>query len=219
MKRILFEKFLSIPKSLFVCYKLFGIKKAFSLPLLVCYNTRGISLKGNVKCVGGGRILIGFGNISEFDKKYERSIIKFNGNITFETPCKFGPGVRLISEYNSNLYIGSNFINTAGLTISNRGTIIIGKDCLVSWKTWICDTDFHKIIDMKRNNQQQPNGVIKIGNHVWICANSTILKGSIIGNDIIVASNSLVKGLLDENNCIIAGSPAVIKKREVCWDI
>lgn len=160
---------------------------------------------------------MGFGNISEFDKKYERSIIKMNGDITIEAPCKFGQGIRLISERDSELFVGHHFSNTAGLTISNRGRIIIGRNCLVSWRTWICDTDFHEIIDMENGHISSPNGEIIIGNHVWLCANSTVLKGSIIADNTIVAANSLVKGQFKSSNCILAGSPAAIKRYGVNW--
>lgn len=211
------EFLLSIPKSFIVCLKLMGLKKAFRLPIMVRYNTKILSLNGKIRCIGNGKIRVGFGKISEFDKKYQRSIIKLNGDITIDTPCYFGQGTRIISERDSKLYIGKNFQNTACLTISNRGYIEIGNDCLVSWNTWICDSDFHMIQDIKTGEMSQPDGYVKIGNHVWICANNSILKGSIIPDNCIIGAHSLVKGRFSDSNSIIAGSPAKIIKKDIQW--
>jgi acetyltransferase-like isoleucine patch superfamily enzyme len=48
---------------------------------------------------------------------------------------------------------------------------------------------------------------------VWIAANTTILKGTKICDNTVVASNSLLNKEFQEGNCIIAGSPAKVVKR------
>lgn len=216
LKRLI-EFLLSLPKSLYVCLHFFGISKAICLPILVRYNTKIISLRGKIRLSGGGRIKIGFGKISEFDKKCERSIISLNGDIEIETPCSFGQGCRIISEKNSRLEVGRNFNNTAKLTISNRGHIKIGTDCLVSWNTWICDTDFHKVIDLATDTTSDPNGEVTIGNHVWMTANCSVMKGAQIPDGCIIATGSLVRNVFTEQNCLLAGSPAKIKRQHVTW--
>ena len=165
----------------------------------------------------GGRIKIGFGKISEFDKKYERSVIKFNGNITLHSPCTFGQGCRIISEKNSFLEVGEKFNNSANLILSNRGHIKIGSGCLVSWNTWICDTDFHKVVDIEMSEVSNPNGEVVIGNNVWMAANSQVMKGAHIPDGCIVATGALVRSAYTENNCLLAGSPAKVKRQSVTW--
>ena len=211
------EILLSILKSFFVCLKLFGLKKALKLPIFLKYNTKVLALNGSVTLTGNKRLVIGFGKISEIDNSRERSIIKFNGNITIDTPCILGPGSKIISEKNSKLVIGAHFNNTAKVTISNRGNIIIGRDCLLSWNTWICDTDFHHIIDMNLQTESHPNGTTKIGNHVWICSNSAVIKGAEIPNGCIVATGAIVNKAFIEENCLLAGVTAVEKKHHISW--
>lgn len=188
------------------------------LPILVKYNTRILGLSGSVRISGGGRLLIGFGQISEFDTARERSIIKFNGEIFIESPCWFGVGCRIISERKGRLDIGKNFENTAKLTISNRGHIVIGQDCLVSWNTWICDTDFHKISDSDSGYNSDPNGYTSIGNHVWIGANSSVIKNASVPSGCIIATGSIVSKKFSEQSCLLAGVPAVQKKSNIVWN-
>ena len=216
LKRVI-ELLLSLPKSLYVCLHFFSIGQSLRLPILVRYNTRIISLKGQIRLSGGGRIKIGFGKISEFDKSFERSIISLNGDIAIETPCSFGQGCRVISEKGSKLEIGKSFNNTAKLTISNRGNIKIGSGCLVSWNTWICDTDFHRLVDIETGEVSNPNGEVVIGNNVWMAANSQVMKGAHIPDGCIVATGSLVRGAYTEDNCLLAGSPAKVKRQNVTW--
>lgn len=113
--------------------------------------------------------------------------------------------------------IGKGFNNTAKLTISNRGHIKIGSSCLVSWNTWICDTDFHRVVDVKTGTVSNPNGEVVIGNNVWMAANSQVMKGAQIPDGCIVATGSLVRNVFTESNCLLAGSPAKVKRQNVTW--
>lgn len=48
------EKFLSLPKSLYVSFRLFPFNEAIKCPCLVRYNTKLISLDGTIKVKWGG---------------------------------------------------------------------------------------------------------------------------------------------------------------------
>lgn len=54
-------------------------------------------------------------------------------------------------------------------------------------------------------------GEVKIGNNVWIGDKATILANVHIGNNVIVAANSVVTKDVPDN-CIVAGAPAKIIK-------
>lgn len=53
---------------------------------------------------------------------------------------------------------------------------------------------------------------IQIGNNVFIGSHCTILPGSTIGDNVVVAANAVVKGNLEANS-VYAGSPAKMIKR------
>jgi acetyltransferase-like isoleucine patch superfamily enzyme len=51
-----------------------------------------------------------------------------------------------------------------------------------------------------------------IGDNVWIGARSVVLPGVKIGNNVVVAAGAVVNKDVPDN-CLVAGVPAVIKKR------
>ena len=53
---------------------------------------------------------------------------------------------------------------------------------------------------------------ITIGNNVWIGANVIVLKGTVLGDNTVVGTGSVVKGEYP-SNCVIVGNPAKIIKR------
>lgn len=59
------------------------------------------------------------------------------------------------------------------------------------------------LLDGKRFDLISP---IKVGNNVFLGFDTTVLRGSIIGDNIIVGAKSLVMGKL-ESNCVYAGIP------------
>ena len=70
------------------------------------------------------------------------------------------------------------------------------------------------IIRQRVNDSQD----IFIGNHVWFCQDTKIVKGVKLGNNTIVGANSLVSKSIKEDNVIVAGNPAIIVKN-IDWDI
>ena len=53
---------------------------------------------------------------------------------------------------------------------------------------------------------------VTIGNNVWIGGNTVILPGVHIGDNVVVGAGSVVTKDIPEN-CMVAGVPAVIKKK------
>lgn len=98
----------------------------------------------------------------------------------------------------------------------NYGQINIGEDCMFSNNITFRNGDSHSIISKLNNNRINYARNINIGNKVWIGENSCILKGVKIDDESIVATNSVVTKSFD-SNCIIAGNPAIVKKRDINW--
>lgn len=114
------------------------------------------------------------------------------------------------------LIFGENFGISAESHIVCSKKIQFGNDVLISWQCLIMDTDFHKVFSKSEQNVDQS---VCIGNHVWIGCRSTILKGTNIADNCVIAANSnVVRGTYD-NHTIIAGNPAIIVKRDIEWEM
>ena len=81
------------------------------------------------------------------------------------------------------------------------------------------DTDFHKLTMTNSNNYPKAFDKIAIGNDCWFALNSTIMKGTKIGDYTVVAGNSLLnKDYSKYDHCLLAGSPAIVKKTGIYRD-
>ena len=196
------KKIISIPKSLYVNFKLFELKKAIKLPIIISYNTKivgvkrgAIDIKGNIT---RGLITIGFGGF-EGVQENKNSLLRIDN------------GGKII------LNIGENFAANKNCCILCDGNMKIGSDALLGCNVNIRDSDGHEIYDIKSNNKNPIQKNIIIGNHVWIASYVDILKGSKILDNSIVAYRSCVLSSFDKENCIIGGYPAKVLRENVNW--
>src|SRR5690606_35108875 len=113
----------------------------------------------------------------------------------------------------AELQLGSGYINS-NVNIACYNKIIIGHNVAISENVVIRDSDNHKIIGSNRKISQP----IIIEDNVWIGMNVIILKGVRIGSGSVIAAGSVVVKDVP-SNCLVAGSPAVIKKQEIEWEI
>ena len=195
-------------------------KDAVRLPIVICRGARLDGTGGVIfNCpIKFGLLRVGSRSARIVDSRYERTLIYNEGTININGYTWIGVGCRLNVYKGAELHIGENFKVTGRTTIICRKNIKIGADCLFSWDIQIMDTDFHKILD-KDGNQMNLDKDIVIGDHVWIGARSTVLKGACIPANSVVAAGSLVSGRKEEENCIYAGmgKGLDIVKRNVRW--
>lgn len=122
------------------------------------------------------------------------------------------------------MYIGKNF-GISGSNYSNYSQfyineeLTIGDDVLFAANNIVRTSDSHVIYDTNTNEIKNYDSPVVIGNHVWICEGCTILKGTVIKDNSIIGTKSVVNKEFNEENIIIAGSPAHIVKKNINWDI
>lgn len=58
---------------------------------------------------------------------------------------------------------------------------------------------------------------ITIGEHVWIGANVSILKGCKIPNNSVIGTGAIVTKKFEKEGICIAGNPAKVVKEEINW--
>lgn len=141
---------------------------------------------------------------------------KSNSSLTYK--CKFTTG------YNGRIEIGDN-CDLNGTCIMSYDSVRIGSFVQIASATYISDTDSHPIDNAERLNQMSGKPYsfdsvakkpILIGDNTWIGWNVTILKGTIIGKNCIVAAGSVLTGSKTfPDNSIIAGNPAKVIKMNI----
>lgn len=121
----------------------------------------------------------------------------------------------IVARYGGKIEIGDGF-GISGTTIYAFESIKIGKNATIGANCKIIDNDFHPLDPIKRNQglneEYTKRKPIEIGDNCFIGMNSIILKGTTIGNNVVVGAGSVVQGTFPDN-CIIAGNPAKIIKQ------
>ena len=103
--------------------------------------------------------------------------------------CNLAYGVTVELLKQAEFETGFFTMNTNSTLIAAK-KITIGEDVMISRGVTIYDSDFHPIEKNGENINSEKE--IWIGNHVWIGANATILKGVEIGEGSIVSAETLV---------------------------
>lgn len=115
----------------------------------------------------------------------------------------------LVDRSEGEILIGDN-CRLNGTYVHAKKSIKIGKNCVIAAGTNIIDLNGHELISSNRTKGEDMPKEIIIEDNVWICVNSVILKGTVIGRNSVVAANSVVKGVFPPNS-LIQGNPAVVK--------
>lgn len=121
----------------------------------------------------------------------------------------------IVARYGGQISIGEE-CGISGSTIYAFDRIKIGNYTRIGANCKIIDNDFHPIeLEYRHkglNEQYTRRLPIVIGDDCFIGMNSIILKGTTLGNNVIVGAGSVVHGSFPDN-CIIAGNPAKLIKK------
>lgn len=123
---------------------------------------------------------------------------------------------------NTHVYIGKKTsFESADLMAANANSSIeIGERCMFSYNVNIYNTDMHPLLNAVDKNIINKAGALKIGDHVWVGYNTTILKNTIISDNCVIGWGSIVSSKYGKalSGCVIAGNPAKIVKTDITWD-
>lgn len=136
-----------------------------------------------------------------------------NVSMGFHTHIELTGSLKLLGQ---GMKIGNNVgLGTHGHYGSGAGFVEIGDNTIIGNYVSI-----HPENHIYRNAQipirlqgVESKGGVKIGQNCWIGAKVTILDGTIIGNNCIVAAGAVVKGIFPDN-VIIGGVPAKVIKQK-----
>lgn len=204
-------------------------RQAVKLPIAIGWRTsldrcsRGsLVLEGDIEPLS---VLFGFGgsrDLQKYNSTKNYLSIRKGSTVVFKGKARFSPHFSLLAN-DSRIVFGDGFSCNNSCSFSSSGAgIEFGRDCLVGGDVHIRDSDGHPIWVIDENGERQERQVesspVIIGDHVWLCTRSTVLKGVRIGSNSIVAFNALCTKSITESNCIIAGCPARVVKRGIEWE-
>lgn len=207
-------------KTIYFNFRYFPFHQAICFPVILSRNMYLKEMSGEVILEGVVKhkmITIGFGEVGIFDDKKSRPIWQVFGKVVFKGRAQIGHGSKISVGKNGTLILGNNFRITAESAIAAHKKIEFGENCLLSWDILIMDSDFHTIKNKEGVCINPPESIL-IGNHVWIGCRTTILKGTQISSESVIGTGSVVNKVLEAENCIYAGSPARLIKKEITWE-
>lgn len=141
-------------------------------------------------------------------------------NIRIGQECQFNRGSNIWFEDNGcilEIGKGSTF-ESVHIALTEPGSkVIIGSDCMFAYDIDVRTGDSHSIIEVISGKRINYAKDVVIGNHVWIAAHCTILKGVSIEDNCVIATHSVLTKSVHEKGVIVGGNPAKILKKDVTW--
>lgn len=181
-------------------------------------NIRGVSWSRRL----GNFVIAGTNNTvdirSRLPKEVRIAVFGNNHRLVVEDGVVFKSGQIWFEDYDCEMVIGSGTtIEAAELAVAENGTkLTIGRDCMFSRGIRISTTDSHSILSVETECRINPARDIEIKDHVWLGYNVTINKGVTVGENSVVAGNSVVTKPVPSNS-IVAGVPARVVKTGIFW--
>ncbi|MBQ7526015.1 MAG: sugar O-acetyltransferase, partial [Abditibacteriota bacterium] len=128
--------------------------------------------------------------------------------------CYSAPPLR--ANWGCVTHIGKNVYANFNLTLVDDTDIYIGDNVLIGPNV-VLDAGTHPVAPEYRALQYQYNLPVRIGNNVWIGANSVVLPGVTVGNGSIIGAGSVVTKDVPEN-VIAAGVPCKVLREITARD-
>ena len=172
-----------------------------------------VYIKGAQNIVQFGNLYIGTG-YEGFMHKTDKTVLNIAGKLILKGSYSIGRGCRFDIGKNGCVTIGKGGSVKPNTTFIIMNELVIGDNCIISWDCQFLDDDFHEI---NYPGKKEAKNSITIGDNVWIGCGVKIYKGTVIPNNCVVASNSILKGVYLEENTLIAGNPAKVVKQNVEW--
>lgn len=172
----------------FFCKKVVRAPGCYIFP----YRHTKIQIKKGSKIIINGNFVI---NADGVVRSSVEGILSLGNNATLEIngKCVIQRGVTMIINSNAYVEVGDNFTANTNFTLNINEKCIIGNDVMIGSEVIIYDSNFHPTGSSEYDMSIKSAPVI-IGNHVWICTRSMIMKGSNIGSGGIIGANSYVEG-------------------------
>ncbi|WP_313477375.1 polysaccharide pyruvyl transferase family protein [Microbacterium sp.] len=144
-----------------------------------------------------------------------------DGLLEIEATTKPRKGILLTARlgYECTVSIGpdTGFETPAFISAAEGASVTIGEDCMFATAVELRVDDSHAIYDVRTGKRANPSRDISIGNHVWLGKHVVVMSGATIGDGSVIGFRSIVTRDIP-NNCVAAGAPARVVRRDVAWE-
>ncbi len=130
-----------------------------------------------------------------------RLIFHRNSKIVIGKHCVTDGRFVIVTDKNSDLFIGNRVYFNESCMISCKDRINIGDGCRFGPNVTIIDNN-HIFNKEQGVCDEYTHGEIKIGEHCWIGANVVILKGTKIGKNSVIGAGCVVTGNIPEASIV-----------------
>jgi acetyltransferase-like isoleucine patch superfamily enzyme len=142
--------------------------------------------------------------------------ISKNAKLLIKNDFEVGQNIQIIISANGSLIFGGKDKSSgSGITSDTKIFVAeyveIGEDSIIAWDCFITDSNWHGIKGVEKTRP------VYIGKHVWLSHGVSVLKGAKIADNTIVGAKSLVSHAHTQSAVLLAGSPAIIIKKNVSW--
>lgn len=212
---------LSMPITIVFNFYYLPIKQAIRLPILLYRPTLwGLTGKIVIKSDNVRFGMIHFGRWYSVVLQRKGFWLKNEGTIIFRGNADFGAGTAIMVANNAILDIGDCVGCAVGLNIDCRYKITINGPTRFGWDVILMDSAMHltKFTDGRYTGKGYKE--IVIGKNNWITTKCIIQAGTRTPDYCIAATGSLLNKDYsnEEQYCLMAGSPAKVKKTGIWRD-
>lgn len=194
-----------------------GWRALFHLPVSATRRTR-IQRERGATITVGKKLLLGYQHLNLGQDRFSgaRTTLDLgkSSSVEIEGWAALGPGVGIAVSDGAHFSMGDGSYISANGTVLCTVDVRIGRNCALAWGLMIMDTDFHEIV--RPNGDRPDRAPVVIGDHVWIGAQVTILRGVTIGDGAIVGAGSVVTQSVPAG-ALVRGNPAVVVREGVDW--
>lgn len=203
--------------SFLICLRCFSLRQARKRPLLIHPSVKLRGLRRGCIILDGEKAKLILGFEATQGQSNCQSLLYFGNSATLilRGYVAMTKGTRLVID-KGQMDIGHHFFCNGDCYFRCTTRIIIGKDNMYGWNVSFNTSDGHQIYVEEQERDME--GDIYIGNHVWIASNSIIAKKAQISSECVVAQNSLVLDIFEEEHSLIAGIPAKKVRNKVSWE-